>query len=263
MFEDIEKEKRPDLSDDKYHFKSDKLVESFGSHFFDKIIEYDLILSDSSTCTSDKIKNTVNQFHEDKHGTKFQGALNERNHQGNYWPLWGKGLPQMLDAIKWFENNGDKIENIAIICAGNDIKYGKDHCAEALKEIYKYNVEIFDVIPRSEFHKTWKNQKWELHEESNIKENKSSNSEKTDDEKWKCNICNSNEWSEIWGQCANCLRPKEEHQNKIIEISDDRINDLLMKQFYAFQRDKTGKLNPPKSNLYWKALKEGYQRLTN
>ena len=31
----------------------------------------------------------------------------------------------MHDAIKWFENNGDTIEKIAIRCAGNDIKYGK------------------------------------------------------------------------------------------------------------------------------------------
>ena len=45
--------------------------------------------------------------------------------KGTYWPSWGRGLPEMFDAIQWFENNGDNVKRISIICAGNDIKYGK------------------------------------------------------------------------------------------------------------------------------------------
>ena len=39
--------------------------------------DYDLILSDSSTCTSDEIPNTKDQFWQDRNGSEFDEILSK------------------------------------------------------------------------------------------------------------------------------------------------------------------------------------------
>ena len=69
--------------------------------------EYDLILSDSCTCTSDETGK--DECWQDWNGHEFRNELVKHGFQGTFWPLWGKGLQEMCDAIQWFKDEGDAI----------------------------------------------------------------------------------------------------------------------------------------------------------
>ena len=187
----------------------------------------------------------------------------------------------MCDAIQWFKDEGHNTESIAVLCAGNDIKFGEYHCKKVLSNIREHEVDIYDIIPDIEFEKIWVGKHWQLpnkevHQEKQKEENvedHDSNKEFHDQvrtiikeqcEQKECPVCGGIEWCKIWGECVECMKPKDIKQcNKESEISDSRIDALLMKQFYAFQRNKHGVLNTPKTESFWKSQREGYINLTD
>ena len=159
-----------------------------------------------------------------------------------------------------------------------------------------HDPQIFNLIPSIEFEKVWVGKYWQLpekevhqenQEEKNVDQNlnvksivenggKVTLTENNDtfielpkiinehQEQKECPVCGGIEWSEIWGECVNCMKPKEIKQyNQESEIDEYRIDVLLMKQFDAFKRDKNGKLNPPRKEGYWKSQRDGYRKLTN
>ena len=120
--------------------------------------DYDLILSDSCTCTSDNNSQHKKDFWKDYQGSQFRDELIKYGFEGESYAIW-KSLYEMNEAIKWFKNEGYNTERIAVICAGIDIKKGKKYCQESLSDMRKQHevdiyIYIYNAIPAIEFCKT-------------------------------------------------------------------------------------------------------------
>ena len=172
--------------------------------------EHDLIVSDSCTCTSEELEKY--NFLQDWIGHEFRNELEKHGFKGTFYPLWGKGLQAMCDAIQWFKDEGHNTESIAVLCAGNDIKFGEDHCRNSLSNIREHEVDIYNLIPDIEFEKRWVGKLWQLpNKEVHQKEiNHETNESYHDQQEQKeCPVCGGIEWSEIWGECVTCMKPKD------------------------------------------------------
>ena len=133
IFEQIELDPENPYSDDHCHLKPGCVLKTYGRNFFERMAnEYDLIISDSCTCTAEKFGD--NQIWKNYNGHEFKNELEKHGFKGTYWPMWGKGLQDMCDAIQNLKDEGHNTNRIAVLCAGNDIKYGEDYCREILKK---------------------------------------------------------------------------------------------------------------------------------
>ena len=122
--------------------RPNKILECYGDEKLKDFAEYDIIISDSSTCTAEKNPGGKDKYWNDKTGSEFKQLLEERNFQGKYIPLWGRGLKELYNQIweEWENKKELKMENVLIICAGNDIQWGLKWTNQVFKPFVNLNV---------------------------------------------------------------------------------------------------------------------------
>ena len=131
------------------HLKSGLISYAFPVSIMQELAQYDIIISDSCTCTSDpnpEDPNNPNVCIEDRWGTEFSNSLRTAESHAWYHPMWGQGLPSMYTYLESSYNTYGNLGKVAIIIAGNDMWWGANTCKEYLDKIHVWKPTIYIVL---------------------------------------------------------------------------------------------------------------------
>ena len=109
MFEKAAKgDKR--ISCDAEHLRSGQIANAFHESLLKSFSDFDVIISDSSTCTRDPGPDfAIDEYDtiRDNTGSEFQNEVFQNGFKGWYQPMWGKRIP---DFEWWLDQNAKYYE---------------------------------------------------------------------------------------------------------------------------------------------------------